>query len=1403
MRQVYGLKSAGAALSLLVLGACNGAGTGEADTLSGELPGLEDGLASEGRGGPEGTVQPDVPVVIGTPKVDLEVEPFNTCGCGEYEGEPQPGTCGTYLGAWSEVVVRARVSGVSPPPSEGVAKVELRYVDDSGGELLLSSDSQAGPDGETFVVVFDATSLPESAVPVPPEKFSKMHLRIVALALPLQDGTVVEPGIHDVTAVVDLARPDLEILSPDIDAEILFPFSSILPFEVEAGDGGAGLQRIDVYLHYNLKTSLKNSIVHPWSMESYSAAVTVGLPTGPVAVLEIVARDCVGNWKLETRTVAVVPPEPDLPAYAEVGCAPGDEANPVRLRAGFGDDSDARQDLLLATDAGVRVSWGLPGGLMADFVDVGLEGKTVDAAFADITGDGAPDILVLRHTKETAKPYVVSLLRQLGFDGAGSRKFELDQEWPVDGSPFLLDVADVDGDALPDVLLADDDEGNAVAVLKHTGKNGNGGPDSWFHPPALFTGAGNISWLKAADVNNDALVDLVLARGEAGIVSVFVNSGNGVFTMAKDTLLIGKDLPFLDVADFTGDGNPDVAVFVQEFMSAYSILGDGTGYFTPLAVGEGKDKLLFLIENMSGMLNPEMPSPVLYTSGRVVHAGSKSNSLVTGDFNEDGKQDVAICEAEMGLVQLFHGEGDGTFVESLFLNAGVEPFSLVTGHFNDGSHADFAVANEGFCGARLMLDYRLHLSGKVTNWCLGAPPGCLDEGQAGCDCRCACHCPTPDSCVWKCGFVPEDPEACTDPSPCEGFESEDCACEADCQCTCSSVGALSCAWEQETVYTGAATCVGKAPDCVGEDAVSQCGCHSVCRCGCLDNGDSWCAWDASWLYEPEPQCPQSPGCKAGECKSIGWCSGEGEPGQQCVCSCGCGCMCSCVGSCLEDGSDWSVDSHCATECKWSCHWTDPCKSTEASLWTCTMEIPMPVSGRPTDGRLKPEKLSHGDFDLDGLPDVVLGLQTAPIHRCGIPDSGPTPTQHPIIVIPGKQNAVASLMMMLSALPSMATGSLSALEILDLDGNPYPDLVATVLGQGKFVEKPPKPVPNAEVMTGAVWVTYEADPDEPPGPANCGMKQVPVHVPGVFRASGGLVLPGKPADVGAADLFGPDPYSDLVVSSQKIASLGSQAYFPESLSTLPIYSSGDLPECSGMLFGYSSTCLPWGSGATLTCAEPPDLPTGSVCLPVDQFLAPVVGTTPVGLALVDIDNDGVTDVIVANKESANLSILRGMQAGDDFVLAPEGKPVQMLSVGSQPRDVGAGDIDGDGWADIATALGDKVAVSWGMDGTSFLAPTYLVEAPGCAAFAPVRLVVSDVNDDGRSDVAVLSQAARELLVHFSAPGRKFVGPIVFPTGNMPVDLDVVDLNGDGCQDFLVANSTSRTLSVLINDWCFDL
>ena len=68
--------------------------------------------------------------------------------------------------------------------------------------------------------------------------------------------------------------------------------------------------------------------------------------------------------------------------------------------------------------------------------------------------------------------------------------------------------------------------------------------------------------------------------------------------------------------------------------------------------------------------------------------------------------------------------------------------------------------------------------------------------------------------------------------------------------------------------------------------------------------------------------------------------------------------------------------------------------------------------------------------------------------------------------------------------------------------------------------------------------------------------------------------------------------------------------------------------------------------------------------------------------------------------------------------------------------------------------------------------------------------------------VLSKKNNRILFYMPLVGRQLTGPFIFPTAKSPVDIDTIDLNQDGCQDIIVANAGSRTVSILINEYCAD-
>src|SRR5262245_16260891 len=68
-------------------------------------------------------------------------------------------------------------------------------------------------------------------------------------------------------------------------------------------------------------------------------------------------------------------------------------------------------------------------------------------------------------------------------------------------------------------------------------------------------------------------------------------------------------------------------------------------------------------------------------------------SVAVGDFNGDGRLDLAVANYGSNNVSVLVGNGDGTFQTARNFPAGDRPFSVVVGEFNGDGRLDLAVAN--------------------------------------------------------------------------------------------------------------------------------------------------------------------------------------------------------------------------------------------------------------------------------------------------------------------------------------------------------------------------------------------------------------------------------------------------------------------------------------------------------------------------------------------------------------------------------------------------------------------------------------------------------------------------------------------------------------------------------------
>ncbi len=191
-----------------------------------------------------------------------------------------------------------------------------------------------------------------------------------------------------------------------------------------------------------------------------------------------------------------------------------------------------------------------------------------------------------------------------------------------------------------------------------------------------------------------------------------------------------------------------------------------------------------------------------------------------------------------------------------------------------------------------------------------------------------------------------------------------------------------------------------------------------------------------------------------------------------------------------------------------------------------------------------------------------------------------------------------------------------------------------------------------------------------------------------------------------------------------------------------------------------------------------------------------------LQAVDINGDGLLDVIVANNDRATVDILYQLKPGETrdpaakSARANRWEPVvedgrfrsERVTTGVTMFDLVSGDLNGDGRADLAYS-GDPQALTVRYqqeDGT--WTETRLNEAPGPIQF-PGSLRLGDLDGDKRTDLVMLG--LKELAIFYQTGSGELGSPQRFPLADENCyGLELFDIDGDGRTDMAYLSNTRR-------------
>lgn len=279
-------------------------------------------------------------------------------------------------------------------------------------------------------------------------------------------------------------------------------------------------------------------------------------------------------------------------------------------------------------------------------------------AFADVNGDGFPDVLITgdKDPTSTGDPAAGLYLN----DGSGSyvRVPDVPFDKVYHGS---IDFADIDGDGDQDVLITG--QFNTTHTRTKLYKNdGNGNFTVFANEQVLqVVGSGDADF---ADIDGDGDVDLMLigSNNQSGIANMYENDGSGNYTLIDSTPFTTVWNGTVDFTDVDGDNDPDLLI-----TGTHKINSNNRITITELYLNNGQGDFT-LDENTS-------------------FAKVRASTVNFADFDGDNDPDVFITGDSTY-------SGNGGQVAALYFNDGSGKFSIAPGSsFQEVQDGDVAVAD--------------------------------------------------------------------------------------------------------------------------------------------------------------------------------------------------------------------------------------------------------------------------------------------------------------------------------------------------------------------------------------------------------------------------------------------------------------------------------------------------------------------------------------------------------------------------------------------------------------------------------------------------------------------------------------------------------------------------------------
>ncbi len=314
-------------------------------------------------------------------------------------------------------------------------------------------------------------------------------------------------------------------------------------------------------------------------------------------------------------------------------------------------------------------------------------------------------------TSYSLQPFILTFGSGATFDATS---FDPKLEFPLISGPIGGCVGDFDNDGKPDVAVTDYDN-SYVSILRNTSSTSIS-----FAARQNFQTGTNPDDVATADVDNDGRLDLVVVNYGASSVSVFLNTsvGGTISFAARVNFTVGTQPRIVAIGDLDFDGKPDLAVtnYASNTVSILKnacttgnvsfisgpILATATNPFGLAAGdldGDGKPELVstnYSSNSVSVFRNTSSTGSISFALKTDFNTLTNPRSVAIGDMTGDAKPELAVSNFGSSSISVLRNSGSsGTLSFDTQINyaSGNSPTHIATTDLDGDGNIDLMTAN--------------------------------------------------------------------------------------------------------------------------------------------------------------------------------------------------------------------------------------------------------------------------------------------------------------------------------------------------------------------------------------------------------------------------------------------------------------------------------------------------------------------------------------------------------------------------------------------------------------------------------------------------------------------------------------------------------------------------------------